>query len=104
MLYSLNELNSLLVPICKEYNLKEMYIFGSYARGEATDKSDIDIYVDSGLKGLSFYGLLERLTNKLGLRVDLIDRRDLRQGSSIEAKIIEEGVKIYGSERQRNIA
>ncbi|MDR1872945.1 MAG: nucleotidyltransferase domain-containing protein [Deltaproteobacteria bacterium] len=46
MIYSLEQIKDLLVPIAIKYNLKGLWIFGSYARGEATDKSDIDIIID----------------------------------------------------------
>lgn len=35
-------------PVAEKHKIKELYIFGSYARGEATRKSDVDIYCDSG--------------------------------------------------------
>ena len=37
-----------IAPICKEYEVKEAYLFGSYARGESTEDSDIDIRIDKG--------------------------------------------------------
>ena len=39
----------------------------------ATEKSDIDIFVDSGLKGISFFGLLEDVVNATGKDIDLIN-------------------------------
>ena len=35
-------------PVIQKHGIKEVYLFGSYARGEANSNSDIDIYCDSG--------------------------------------------------------
>ena len=46
--YTLDEIKSIAVPIARRYNIAAMYLFGSYARGEATGSSDIDFRVDRG--------------------------------------------------------
>ena len=43
--YTINEIKAIVSEIAKNYPLKEVYLFGSYARGEATEKSDIDLAV-----------------------------------------------------------
>lgn len=76
--------------------MKEAILFGSVAKGIATEKSDIDILVDSGLKGLSFYGLLEDIIEATGKDIDLIDISQIDKGSQIEREIKDTGVVIYG--------
>lgn len=46
MVYTLEEIGRLVRPVAEKYHLKSVYIFGSYARGEAQDDSDIDLLVD----------------------------------------------------------
>lgn len=46
MVYALEQLRSLVAPMAEKYRLKAVYVFGSYARGEATEESDVDILVD----------------------------------------------------------
>ncbi len=61
--------------LLKKYNLKEIYIFGSYSTGEANEFSDIDIMVE--LKkpiGLKFVDLADELEKLLGIKVDLVSR------------------------------
>ena len=62
------------LPVFQKYNIKEVYLFGSYSRGEATKDSDVDFYCDKGsVKG--FYDLFdfqEDLKNALGKEVDTI--------------------------------
>ena len=70
-------------------------LFGSYGKGLATPESDVDILVDSGLPGLSFFGLLEDVCQSLDCPVDLIDTRDVIPGSAIEREIQRTGTVIY---------
>ena len=46
-IYSVQEIADRIRPVAKRYNLKAVYLFGSYARGEADAKSDIDLLVDT---------------------------------------------------------
>lgn len=70
-------------------------MFGSLAKGSATDKSVIDLLVDSQLKGLSFVGLIEDLRNVLKREVDLLDVTHIEKGSPIDREIQLTGIKIY---------
>lgn len=92
----LEEIKMKLEPIFSKYNVKNAYIFGSVAKKTATDKSDIDIFVDSGLKGISFFGLLEDVVNATGKEIDLIDKSQIIKGSKIDEEIKRTGIKIYG--------
>ena len=47
-IYTLDEIRSIAVPIAKRYRIAGLYLFGSYARGEATAQSDLDFRVDRG--------------------------------------------------------
>ena len=45
--YNLKDIINICTPVLKKYNIKRAYIFGSYARGDATDNSDIDIMIQT---------------------------------------------------------
>lgn len=92
----IEEIKNKLIPIFDNYNVKEAILFGSFAKNTATEKSDIDLLVDSRLKGISFFGLLEDITNAIGKEVDLIDVSQIEKGSQIEKEIKNTGVIIYG--------
>ena len=94
--YSVSVIQSLLQPIFESYNIKKAILFGSYAKGLATSKSDVDILVDSGLNGLAFYGLLEDVVTALGKNVDMIDTSQVIPGSLVDKEIAKCGVLIYG--------
>lgn len=67
-------LKYLVQPIAKKYGLKTVYLFGSYARGEATVESDVDLMIDgSKIETAERYFLIyKELTEALGKNVDLV--------------------------------
>ena len=44
--YTIDEIQDKIVPIAKAYGVERMSLFGSYARGEAKDDSDVDLYIE----------------------------------------------------------
>lgn len=96
-IYSPQQIQTILIPIFQEYNIRKAVLFGSYAKGIAQDKSDIDLLVDSGLKGMAFFGLLEDVVTALGKDVDLLDTSQIIPDSEVENEIAKTGVIIYGN-------
>jgi predicted nucleotidyltransferase len=48
VVYTIEEMKRLIIPILIKYGVDKAYIFGSYARGEATPESDVDILIKRG--------------------------------------------------------
>ena len=48
MVLTIDEIKKRIRPVCEKYNVKELFLFGSYARGEATEDSDVDFRLISG--------------------------------------------------------
>ena len=46
MVYTIDQIKEKIVPVAKQYDLSKIYLFGSYARGEADGKSDVDIALE----------------------------------------------------------
>ena len=71
---TLKQIKSAIMPILAKHGIHEVYLFGSYARGEANNKSDVDIFCESGdVKTLIDQGFLEdELTEALGKEVDIV--------------------------------
>lgn len=85
MRYSIEELRQAVAPIAVKHGLKAVYLFGSYARGTATEVSDVDLLIDTtgtAIKSLldlaAVYCELEAALNK---PVDLITVSSLEQES-----------------------
>ena len=45
--FTLDEIKKRVLPVIQKYSIPAMYLFGSYARGEATEESDMDFLVDT---------------------------------------------------------
>ncbi len=73
-IYTIKEIKRIIKPILNKYGINDIYLFGSYARGEAKDSSDIDIYCDKGnIRTFIDQGLLEdELEEALNKKVDII--------------------------------
>ncbi|MCL2004232.1 MAG: nucleotidyltransferase domain-containing protein [Oscillospiraceae bacterium] len=76
MVYTLEELRERIAPIARKYDIPAVYVFGSYARNQATDDSDIDVLINrSGSKIASMFdlgALYTDLNETLGKTLDLI--------------------------------
>lgn len=91
MVYTIQEIRSKVLPILVKYRIPAMYLFGSYARGDATEDSDIDFLIDttgteltSLLRLGALYCDLEEAFQK---PIDLITVRSIMQESSMESDI-----------------
>ena len=95
-IYSISTIQSLLQPVFNAHHVKKAILFGSYAKGMAKQNSDVDILVDSGLRGLAFFGLLEDVVTALDKNVDMLDTSQIIQDSLVDKEIKQSGVLIYG--------
>ncbi|MBE6488737.1 MAG: nucleotidyltransferase [Methanosphaera stadtmanae] len=95
MIYTIEEIKQKSIPIAKEYGVNSMSLFGSYARGEAREDSDLDFLIDRGeIRGLLDYmGFIQDLEDVFHCHVDVVS-------TGIEDKnfltmIKKDGVLIY---------
>ena len=95
MIYTIEEIKQKAIPIAQEYGVDSMSLFGSYARGEANENSDLDFFIDRGdIKGLLDYiGFVQDLEEIFNCHVDVVS-------TGIEDKtflsiIKKDGVLIY---------
>lgn len=95
MLYTIDQIREITAPIAERYGLKRLSLFGSYARGEATEDSDIDIIVDRGdmRGGLIMGGLYYDLCESLGKELDMVTTKSI--DGRIREKILEDEVILY---------
>lgn len=108
MIYSIDELRQMVAPIAAKYNLPAVYVFGSYARNEATEDSDIDVLIDrtgSAVRSLFDMGRLhEDLRACFNKEVDLVTTAALMQEESrrktpwFTETVMEERIVLYARE------
>jgi len=94
-LQTVGELRTKLTPVFDAYGVHSATVFGSVAKGTATEHSDLDLLVDSGLRGLRFVGLMEAVREVVQRPVDVLDVTHIEAGSLIEQEIRKTGVRIY---------
>ncbi|MDR3364969.1 MAG: nucleotidyltransferase domain-containing protein [Clostridiales Family XIII bacterium] len=73
--YGISDIKRIVAPIATEYSLGRLSLFGSYARGDATSDSDIDLLITEKDPVMSLFklaGLHLALEKKLGMRVDVL--------------------------------
>ena len=95
MVYSIDEIRRIAAPIAAYHGVERMRLFGSYARGEATESSDIDLRIDcGGIHDLFAMGSLYiDLQESLNKGLDLVTTEGL--DAAFLAKIRPDEVLIY---------
>ncbi|MBP1681078.1 MAG: nucleotidyltransferase [Proteobacteria bacterium] len=90
----LQKLSALKAQFSGHYHITSLALFGSMARGEATEKSDIDLLVDFSQTPdlLTFIELEEKLKSALGKNVDLVPKRKLR--AELSQNILQEAIAV----------
>lgn len=83
-----------ILHLAQKYGARNVRIFGSVARGEAREDSDLDVLVDleSGRSLFDLGGLLMDLENLLGCRVDVVTAKGLRE--RIRSRILKESIPL----------
>ena len=87
----LDKLKVLKVALGKSYPISNLALFGSYARSEQMEDSDIDILIEfNGQIGSRFIDLAEEFEKSLGRRVDLVSKKGVKDRylKSIESELI----------------
>ncbi len=75
-------------PIAKQYGLKRIYLFGSYAKGTANENSDIDLLIEKGksLSLLMLSGFRQDVEETLNLSVDVVTTSGIEEAFQNEIK------------------
>lgn len=102
MIYTIDEIRTKATPIAIRYGVESLSLFGSYARGDADEKSDLDFLVKKGsMKGLlSYCGMVDDLEDIFHCHVDVVMKNAVKDREFLE-EIDKDEVKLY--ERQENV-
>jgi predicted nucleotidyltransferase len=96
---TIDEIKNIITPLVSLYPITRVILFGSYARGEAGEKSDIDLVIDSEgrLNAYDFFGIAGIIMKKMPIGVDVFELREINNPSKLLDIINREGVEIYKS-------
>ena len=98
--YTLDEIREIAVPIAKRHQLRQLSLFGSYARGEATTQSDLDFWADvpDGFGMFQMSALQDDLENAFHKQIDVVTPGMLDDSLSTDLarNMLEDEVILYG--------
>lgn len=95
-IYTIDEIKAVVKPIAEKYDLEKVYLFGSYARGEANEESDIDILIKgkASFRPGNVFAIGEEVRVLLKKAVDIFEVRELEKGSAFYEQTLLERVGI----------
>jgi predicted nucleotidyltransferase len=95
-IYTIEQIKERITPVARNHGVSRVMLFGSYARGEATEDSDVDLHVWCGnIRGLfALSGFRLDLVDALGKEVDLVTHGGMRK--KFYERIKGDEVQIYG--------
>ena len=93
---SLSEVKAVVKELLKRYHAEYALLFGSYARGDATPDSDIDIIIVGGTDFVprNIFALAEDLREMTGRNADVFEMREVNTGTPFYESVMKEGIRI----------
>ena len=90
------EIENSIKILLTRYNAEYALLFGSYARGEETPGSDIDVVVCGGesFKKTDIFAFAEELRDMLGTNADVFELCEVDRGTSFYDNLMKEGIRI----------
>ena len=94
--FTITDIKALVKPIAEKYNVDEIYLFGSYARDEADQNSDLDFLLFGGqnFKLTMIFSLAEELRAILNKKVDVFEINEINQDSEFYRTIMKERLRV----------
>lgn len=95
-IFTLEDIAKVVKPLAEKYHVKAIYLFGSYARGEADENSDLDflVYIDEGFKLTNVLALGEELREALQKRIDIFEVHEINKDSDFYRNVMREKVLV----------
>lgn len=91
----LDEIKVTLSSVLPNKEITFAYLFGSYAKGEAVEHSDVDLMIFGPITGLDFFSLGGELERALHKKIDLIRFEDVSSNVKLIEEIMKTGIRIY---------
>ena len=96
--YTIDEIKRRFLPVTRKYDIAEAFLFGSYARGDATKDSDLDFYIRTGkLKsGWDIGGIWVETEKAMNKKIDIVYADQMEIDKEFEEEMRKDLIKIYG--------
>ena len=94
---TIDEIKNIITPLVSPYPIRRVILFGSYARDDASESSDMDLIIDSEgrLNAFDYFGVIGLIVKKMPIKVDVFELDEVKKPSSMFDAICREGVIIY---------
>lgn len=93
---TIEQIKAICKAVFENFDIDYCYLFGSYAKGKATQESDVDLLISTPVSGMEFYDLTEALREGLKKKVDVLNIEQLNNNTILTNEILRDGVRIYG--------
>ena len=93
---TVRQISDICAEIFAAYDVEFCYLFGSYAKASATEKSDVDLLIATPATGMRFYDMVEALRQGLKKKVDVLRAEQLTNNPQLTKEILKDGIKLYG--------
>lgn len=93
---TIQKIKEICTEVFTSFNIEYCYLFGSYAKGKATETSDVDLLISTSVTGIKFFDLVETLREALNKKVDVLNQEQIDNNPDLVKEILKDGVKIYG--------
>lgn len=95
--YTISELEQIIAPIAKKYGIAKVFLFGSFARGDYNEDSDIDLRIEKGeMKGMfALCGFYTEVSEALQMKIDVLTTGSLEK--EFLQQIKQDEVMLYAS-------
>ena len=95
-IFTFEEIKNIVRPILKKYRAEKAILFGSYARKEANENSDIDIMVIGGdsFDPTDIFCIADEIYTQSGKPIDVYERREINADSNFYRTIYAEGIEL----------
>lgn len=93
---TIEQIQNICTQIFEKFDVAYCFLFGSYAKGKATENSDVDLLIETSASGLRFYDMVEAVREGLRKNVDILNHKQLSDNPDLLHEVLKDGVKIYG--------
>ena len=95
-IFTFDEIKKLVEPIAKKYKVDSIYLFGSYARGEADENSDLDflVYCGQNFKSSFIFAIAEEFYEIFNKKIDAFEIGEVNIDSNFYDAIMREKVLV----------